>query len=318
MLQPNGCLMGRRCGGAGAARWKMRWRGASTRRALATNLPGPPAPQAHATMLWACIGRCGVTGGRCSTRHPFGAACIPRRAAPVARGRAGPRCHGTCALQQTNRQPPPVPCHPPTKQAVEDYQQTLEAQGALGPDTSPDLVSVRLPRCLALHAFLLRTAPGMRSSSSGVHTAWRTRCRRDSFLAGLRHTRACTWGIPPKPPVDPPPGVGAPSSPCATAVHLPGLHPGHPSQSSNPHLVSNNNDPCCPPQFICLAFYQKEMALYVRKNLDRWGCAPFQLAMRCCFPASVRGCNCPQAGALPAWAAWRAACRRPLLAARVE
>lgn len=24
-------------------------------------------------------------------------------------------------------------------------------------------------------------------------------------------------------------------------------------------------------QFICLAFYQKEMALYVRANLDRWG-----------------------------------------------
>ena len=45
--------------------------------------------------------------------------------------------------------------------------------------------------------------------------------------------------------------------------------------------------PPCWLQFICLAFYQKEMALYVRKNLDRCGCCSCRWSYCCSCAALV-------------------------------
>ena len=53
--------------------------------------------------------------------------------------------------------------------------------------------------------------------------------------------------------------------------------PPHPSPMPLlPHTLACTTLPlhlplCAAVQFLCLAFYQKEMALYVRHNLDRWG-----------------------------------------------
>ena len=73
-----------------------------------------------------------------------------RRPAAPGPGRAcapAPHCG---SLRHTYVPLPPATPLVTTKQAVEDYQQTLEAQGALGTDASPDLVSVRL-EWLAVH-----------------------------------------------------------------------------------------------------------------------------------------------------------------------
>lgn len=55
---------------------------------------------------------------------------------------------------------------------------------------------------------------------------------------------------------------------CTALVHAPHrLLP--PLLPALPAKITYVFTPPCSAQYICLAFYQKEMALYARKNLDR-------------------------------------------------